>query len=745
MLRTGSSCAILFMFLFSCITSGRVDAQRSKTWKEVFPYMRYADFHIHPTYKHYFRPKTIDSLRMILKAAVYDNKDNLVGFDQKTREIFKWTNWQKYTKHPNSALRNGTVSHLRNYDQAGYPEIIHVPGSILCNSYSPYEKQLALSNIKRKISAGGVTRMGKERLDSIAEDAHNPYDDFLAEYYYNLMQEEEALVEAYTPLHTYHKQGSEYSGLVRYYNRIKMVRDKKELDSISLINKIEFDKPVDGENPPHLITPMVMSIEGGQVLYGPYSALTKNIKNVHKYDSLVHNELLSNAHKLKNLPHRLFFITLGHFAQNHVVGYAKTLDRDPENIQHRGLAALSSIPILRNWIIEKTYDGFNEVDSIGFKIAEYFLNPATSKYGKPTYLDVKHMDVRARIQYYYKRRTWEKKYGVPIPIIASHFAVSGENQVLAAATGLYPHFDRYVENERPYKYYRHEILKGEIKPARESWWKDLMCGNGWGGMDKAFNNFERTMYKPLRFPYSDTTVKEFDPFENYDLQKNKEAGWFYPWSINLFDDEIIEIAKSDGIIGLLMDPRQHGGYMRNYNKKYRNYIHKEFDKQLVKLNEVDFEMAGLSRKDIFELDYVQIEPIIRNLFYIIRLLRHQEFADALYRKHDTASIRKYFNWFVPDDLSIEAKKAWDVIAIGSDFDGLIDPVDIAPTAAHIPRLHQKMIIYCYIFAQIHAEQYSEPTLNTADVRPLISSIKDSKEKMSKFFFTNGQEFIHKYF
>ena len=77
--------------------------------------------------------------------------------------------------------------------------------------------------------------------------------------------------------------------------------------------------------------------------------------------AFVQQEILQNVQNLKNLPHRMLFITLGHFAQNHVVGYAKTLDRDPENFQHRFMSAITKIPKIRNKLIKKNYAGFSDL------------------------------------------------------------------------------------------------------------------------------------------------------------------------------------------------------------------------------------------------------------------------------------------------------------------------------------------------------------------------------------------------
>jgi microsomal dipeptidase-like Zn-dependent dipeptidase len=76
--------------------------------------------------------------------------------------------------------------------------------------------------------------------------------------------------------------------------------------------------------------------------------------------------------------------------------------------------------------------------------------------------------------------------------------------------------------------------------------------------------------------------------------------------------------------------------------------------------------------------------------------------------------------------------AWDHIAIGSDFDGFIQPIQLSPTAESIPLFHKKMITFVQVFTEIHNMQYLLYGLSPQTV-------------MRKFFYTNGRDFIFKNF
>jgi hypothetical protein len=504
--------------------------------------------------------------------------------------------------------------------------------------------------------------MGLKRLKYYSTNEHTPMKDFLAEYYYSQLQDSMQYVNIALPEKLYNKRKDLpiFSEQHRFYNEIILVKDSTELSRILEHNETMANK---NDSNKKIITPVIMTIEGGQVLYGPISGRGDHIGEPNKDgkdSALIRKELLDNVFRLKNLPHRLFFITIAHFTQNHVVGYAKTLDRDPENFQHRFPSFISGSSKIRNNIIKKSYGGFNNVnkDSLGFKIVEAFLDPnkSKSKYGKATYIDVKHMDIKARIEYYYTRRKLEKKFGIPIPIVASHFAVSGERQAMAAATGLWPNFDRYQETENPKEFYESYILKNQHANRRKNFWRDVMEGNGFNR--KALNPFEKAMYKPLNFRDATILTRDtiYDPFEFYDLGKDPSAGWFYNWSLNLFDEEIIEINKSDGIIGLLLDPRQLGAFAPKYKEDdYEEKMKKAFKATLSSLieqgliTEQKLKALHLTKDDLKPIEYLKAEPLLRNIFYIVRLTSYQKDGEA----HPEKQLNEYKDWYVDDTAKLK--------------------------------------------------------------------------------------------
>ena len=559
------------LWLLLSLCKDAMSQQQDTSWFNAFKNSAmYSDAHSHTGYKKYFRLSSSDVTR-ILDAARYSPDSNSISFVIAPGDTLRKRNWIPYHRKI-KALLKGDVATVKKYDQNSYAEIKYVPGSILINSFSPYEKQFALDKTKRRISNVPVSGVSMDRLNATGDGIYTPIQDFLAEYYFNLLQIEEGLVITNSPHYIYSKDGKTERENPVYYDKIRMMRDKKELDSALALNDLAFQNWKSFKDTIHLITPMVMSVEGAQVLYGELAGdpsailnpLNQNAKPQKYFKektsaefNAIKEELIGNVKFIKNLPHRMFCIILAHFAQNHVVGFAKSLDRDVENMSHRALSTLTQVPGIRNNMIRKTYAGFNPgceptvdgciPDNFGLRVVDSFLSIA-NKYGKPTYIDVKHMDIQARIEYYYHRRKYEQEHKIHIPIIASHFAVSGERQALAAATGLRPNSDRYVETEDQEDYYRKEILREGYEKSRKDYWEEFMIGFNWPQLnykDQELNPMEKALYTPLNFLNPEVfNDKKYDPFKPSDTLRNFSQdslkwGWYYPWSINLFDEEII--------------------------------------------------------------------------------------------------------------------------------------------------------------------------------------------------------------
>lgn len=288
---------------------------------------------------------------------------------------------------------------------------------------------------------------------------------------------------------------------------------------------------------------------------------------------------------------------------------------------------------------------------IGYQVM-YKLLDAEHDFKQPIYLDCKHMDIKARFQYYEYidsvnkiRRSAGKK---TIPIIASHIGLSGKSRQVAIATAQFPLSNSYEELIFGKTFYQVQMND------HDQYWR-------------TYTGLLKPEDRNLYFPKGAIADTAFNPFEgnvNYNT-----LGWFYPWEINFCDDEIKYIYQSDGILGLNMDSRILGYTMPNYTWRYRRYLHRKF----ISLFGSDHFTLKDGTKIRFE-DYYQSEPLLRNIFRVIEVCGRSD------------------------------STAWNHLAIGSDFDGFIHPISLCPTAESIPAFHKLMETFTMAFVAIHNQQ-----------------------------------------
>ena len=122
-------------------------------------------------------------------------------------------------------------------------------------------------------------------------------------------------------------------------------------------------------------------------------------------------------------------------------------------------------------------------------------------------------------------------------------------------------------------------------------------------------------------------------------QKFRDSKVFNNWDINLSDQEIVEIAKRDGLIGLSLDQRIIMG--------------KENIRNVKLLSKIPF-----NRKDAW------CKPLYQNAVYIANIIASN---------------------------GIDKKKIWDNLSIGSDFDGMINPINGFASAEQFPGLEETLV------------------------------------------------------
>ncbi|MGI4823642.1 MAG: hypothetical protein ACRYFV_20725 [Janthinobacterium lividum] len=170
------------------------------------------------------------------------------------------------------------------------------------------------------------------------------------------------------------------------------------------------------------------------------------------------------------------------------------------------------------------------------------------------------------------------------------------------------------------------------------------------------------------------------------------AGWFYPWSLNLYDEEIPRIHDSDGIMGVMPDGRQLGARMKNYTGAYWRTTKASFKQEASSLS--------ITNAQLTFSEYKELEPFFRNIVYLV------------------------------NHCSPDGKPCWKHVSLGTDFDGLIDPLDVCPTASSMPAFKEKAAVALALYCRIHGDALAGVS---------------AAGRIEQLFYTNGQRFITTYF
>ncbi len=144
--------------------------------------------------------------------------------------------------------------------------------------------------------------------------------------------------------------------------------------------------------------------------------------------------------------------------------------------------------------------------------------------------------------------------------------------------------------------------------------------------------------------------------------------YFNPWSINLYDEDIREIMLSGGLIGLSLDQRILG--------------------------------FGNVSKELFsqdEFDPAEFQPIRRPRYHSM-VSDHHNTRQKLRNWQIRYFCNNWLHVIKVGQLAVGGN-AWDHVCIGSDFDGLIDPVDDFKSASRYKFIFGRLVEWMPVVAQ----------------------------------------------
>ncbi len=221
---------------------------------------------------------------------------------------------------------------------------------------------------------------------------------------------------------------------------------------------------------------------------------------------------------------------------------------------------------------------------------------------------------------------------------------------------------------------------------------------------------------------------------------------FNPWSINLYDEEIKKIVESDGLIGLNLDERILGAKQKKRAERVEYFSPEEF-------NRSDFGLQFF--RSIFALDWyevpsqeelntseirIQVIEILRDIIMNPDIIRDidglNQRIDVLYSRLQRITVPisdkgiKHLCNNILHIVKVAGNDGWRHISIGSDFDGLIDPVDSCRDATEYDRLAQNLESWL-------------PDM--AEHIPGLPSITNIDQKVHDIMSGNAYRFLQTYF
>jgi len=346
---------------------------------------------------------------------------------------------------------------------------------------------------------------------------------------------------------------------------------------------------------------LILAIEGGH-----------NLENFN-------TSLLDNLRRLKQGPHRFLYLTLVHMTQYPLATHAYGMKLIKKNDQFK--PAGFGLTGLGKEVIDLAYD---------------------NRAGHRILIDIKHMSLVSRVQFYRHRR--EKGYG-DIPILATHMGVTGISRDPRVIT---QQFSRPAVRRDDFVEVHYDRPPGIGQPG------------------------------------------------------TNDATFFNPWSINLYDEDITEVLDSGGLIGLNMDQRILGA----------NRVKGEYFSS----GELNYILSGYKDTHIPE-EY-----------------REGDFSDEEIVVERELNERKHLRHLCNNILHIVkagGERAWQQVCLGSDFDGLIDPINCCTDAADFPKLEKKLT---EMLPKMMAE---DPTHDYDD--------SDIAQKVRGLMYDNAVRFLKQHF
>ena len=329
------------------------------------------------------------------------------------------------------------------------------------------------------------------------------------------------------------------------------------------------------------------------------------------------------------------------------------------------------------------------IDEWGWRVIEQSYDTQT---GRRLLIDIKHMSLVSRQQFY----QWRKDNNLThIPIIASHMGIAGYAQA-----DIYKYINGPVIIDEPY--------------CQVTWTKPPGIGSG------------------------------------------DDATFFNPWTINLLDDDIPHIVESGGLIGMNLDARILGA--KDIEPEYFSLQEFQYltNGQSISYAQGELYPEGDDTTEEILGDLTESNENADNAYSAAAIERAAEAIGEAAEKEAAAvlsdlaeaeaeamgtesiaerrlGIRSFINNIL-HIVEVGGPKAWDCISMGSDFDGLIDPITCALSTTDYPKLERQMVLTMITMINESGKDYY--------VEPRPDAIE---KKVRDIMYNNGIRFLEQHY
>jgi microsomal dipeptidase-like Zn-dependent dipeptidase len=181
----------------------------------------------------------------------------------------------------------------------------------------------------------------------------------------------------------------------------------------------------------------------------------------------------------------------------------------------------------------------------------------------------------------------------------------------------------------------------------------------------------------------DTFDRQINEVDNKKPNEAKNYAKFNPWGINICDEDILAVMRIGGIIGISLDQRILGESNGTFKKSIR-----------MTLRKAD---VATNKKNLHACLWLE------NIFHLVKVA--------------------------------QMSKAWDMICLSSDNDGVIDPINCCPTATHLQQFESQLNVLAfkyYFYSDYRGKIFVQNQL-------------DLNAKLRRVLYTNLNDFIYKHF